>query len=121
MSHFAKVLDTKVVAVIVAEQEFIDNYVDSSPGEWIQCSYNTSGGKHYDEINGVEDDGTPLRKNYPAIDWNYDETADAFYPPKPFDSWTLSTTTYLWEPPVAYPSSGHHEWNEETTSWDAVE
>ena len=114
MAHFAKVLGTKVVAVIVAEQEFIDNYIDNTPGKWIQCSYNTRGGVH---IN----DGTPLRKNYPAIDWNYDAAADAFYPPKPFESWVLNETTYLWEAPIAYPSDGAYQWNEETTSWDAVE
>jgi len=114
MSHFAKVLNTKVVSVIVAEQEFIDNYIDSTPGQWIQCSYNTRGGVH-------TDGGTPLRKNFPAIDWNYDATADAFYPPKPFESWVLNETTYLWEAPIAYPSDGTYQWNEETTSWDAVE
>ena len=47
MSHFAKVLDGKVVQVIVAELEFFDTFVDSSPGQWIQTSYNTRGGVHY--------------------------------------------------------------------------
>ena len=48
MSHFAKVVDGKVTQVIVAEAEFFTTFVDSSPGSWIQCSYNTRGGKHYD-------------------------------------------------------------------------
>ena len=47
MAHFAKVLDGKVVNVIVAEQEFIDTMIDKTPGEWIQTSYNTHGGVHY--------------------------------------------------------------------------
>ena len=52
----------------------------------------------------------------------YDSTSDAFYLPQPHDSWTLNTTTYLWEPPVAYPSDGgDYVWNEDKTSWDAVE
>ena len=59
MAHFAKVLDGKVVQVIVAEPEFFITFVDSSPGEWIQTSYNTYGGIHK---NG----GTPLRKNFSA-------------------------------------------------------
>ena len=117
MAHYAKVLNGIVEKVLVAEQDFIDSYVDSSPGEWIQCSYNTRGGKHYDS-DGIEDDGTPLRKNYPSPTWLYDGVG--FYPPKPFDSWKLNDTTYLWEPPVAYPDSGMHKWNEETTSWDEV-
>lgn len=47
MSHFAKVLDGKVIQVIVAGPEFFDTFVDSSPGSWIHTSYNTRGGIHY--------------------------------------------------------------------------
>jgi hypothetical protein len=46
MSHFAKVVDGIVTQVIVAEPEFFQTFVDSSPGEWIQTSYNTHGGQH---------------------------------------------------------------------------
>ena len=59
MGHFAKVLDGKVIQVIVAEAEFFDTFVDSSPGQWIQTSYNTYGGQH--------PEGRPLRKNYAGI------------------------------------------------------
>ena len=111
MSHFAKVVNGKVVEVIVAEADFFDTFVDTSPGKWIQTSYNTSGGQH-------KSGGTPLRKNYAGIGWNYDKTADAFYPPKPYDSWTLNTTTYLWEPPTAYPDDGRiYKWDEENKNW----
>jgi hypothetical protein len=65
MSHFAKVCDGKVLRVIVAEKEFFDTYVDDAPGEWIQTSYNTQGGKH---LLG----GTPLRGNYAGIGYTYD-------------------------------------------------
>ena len=41
MAHYAKVLDGIVTTVIVAEAEFFDTYVDDTPGEWIQTSYNT--------------------------------------------------------------------------------
>ena len=97
MSHFAKVLDGKVLDVIVAEQDFIDSYVDTVPGEWIQTSYNTLGNKH---LLG----GTPLRKNYAVINGNYDEKGDFFYDRQPFPSWTLNKTTGLWEAPKTYPS-----------------
>ena len=46
MGHFAKVVDGKVTQVIVAEPEFFTTFVDSSPGAWIQTSYNTQSGKH---------------------------------------------------------------------------
>ena len=48
MGHFAKVVSGKVTKVIVAEASFFDNFVDSSPGSWIQTSYNTRGGVHYE-------------------------------------------------------------------------
>jgi len=46
MAHFAKVVDGTVTQVIVAEPEFFETFVDSSPGQWIQTSYNTRGGVH---------------------------------------------------------------------------
>jgi hypothetical protein len=111
MAHFAKVVDGVVTQVIVAEQEFFQTFVDSSPGEWIQTSYNTNGGQH---TLG----GTPLRKNYAGIGFTYDRTKDAFIPPKPFTSWVLDEETCLWHAPVAYPDDGLvYEWDEATTNW----
>jgi len=122
MAHFAKVVDGTVTQVIVAEPEFFETFVDSSPGQWIQTSYNTRGGVHYNPETNEPDDGTPLRYNYAGIGFHYDATADAFYAPQPFASWTLNTDTYLWEAPVAYPDDGGmYEWDEDTTNWVAVE
>ena len=120
MAHFAKVVDGTVTQVIVAEPEFFETFVDSSPGQWIQTSYNTRGGVHYDQ-DGNPDDGTALRKNYAGIGFTYDAGRDAFIPPQPYASWTLNDDTCLWEPPVAYPDDGQmYTWNEDTTSWDLV-
>jgi hypothetical protein len=114
MAHFAKVVDGKVTQVIVAEPEFFQTFVDSSPGEWIQTSYNTFGGVHK---NG----GTPLRKNYAGIGFTYDRTRDAFIPPKPFASWILNDDTCLWDAPTPMPTDGKlYEWDETTTSWKEV-
>jgi hypothetical protein len=115
MSHFAKVLDGKVIQVIVAEPEFFQNFVDTSPGTWIQTSYNTNGGIHK---NG----GIPLRKNYAGVGYIYDSIRDAFIPPKPFPSWLLNEDTCLWEAPVAMPiNDNRYTWNESTLTWDIVE
>jgi hypothetical protein len=116
MGHFAKVLDGKVVQVIVAEPEFFDTFVDSSPGTWIQTSYNTHGGKH--------PENRPLRKNFAGIGFTYDSEKDAFIPPKPFPSWVLDDETCLWGAPVAKPtdvgtkeSPKNYRWDEESLSW----
>ena len=111
MAHFAKVNNGIVEQVIVAEPEFFDTFVDSSPGQWIQTSYNTRGGVH---TLG----GTPLRKNYAGIGFTYDAARDAFIPPKPYASWTLNEDSCLWEAPVAYPDDGeNYVWDEPTTAW----
>ena len=115
MAHFAKVKDGIVTKVIVAEQEFIDNVVETEAGTWVQTSYNTHGGVH-------SLGGTPLRKNYAGIGFTYDADKDAFIPPKPFNSWSLNETTCLWEAPVAKPTDGQiYDWNERNQSWDLVE
>ena len=124
MAHFAKVVSGTVTQVIVAEPEFFETFVDTSPGEWIQTSYNTRGGVHY-QANSNEpsdDQSKALRKNYAGIGYTYDAQRDAFIPPKPFESWVLNETSCLWEAPTPYPNDGErYTWNETTTSWDQVE
>jgi hypothetical protein len=115
MAHWAKVVDGKVTQVIVAEAEFFDTFVDSSPGQWIQTSYNTHGGVH---TNG----GTPLRKNYAGIGYSYDAAKDAFIPPKPFASWLLNDETCLWDAPTPMPIDGKaYVWDEPTLAWKEIE
>jgi hypothetical protein len=90
--------------VIVADEEFFDTFVDTSPGEWFQTSYN----------------GT-FRKNYAGVGYTYDTTRDAFIPPQPYNSWTLNEDTCQWSSPVTMPiDDKRYEWNETTTSWDPI-
>lgn len=105
MSHFAKVENGVVTAVIVAEQDF----VDMQPGTWVQTSYNTRGGVH-------SEGGTPLRMNYAGIGYHYD--GKGFYAPQPFPSWTLDPATYIWQAPVPVPQDGkQYKWDEAALSW----
>jgi hypothetical protein len=120
MAHFAKVNNGIVEQVIVAEPEFFDTFVDSSPGQWIQTSYNTRGGVHYNPETGEPsaDQTKALRKNYAGLGYSYDAGRDAFIPPKPYASWTLNDDTCLWEAPVAYPTDGgRYTWDESTITW----
>ena len=106
MAHFAKVLNGKVEKVIVADEDYFNTFVDNSPGEWIQTSYNTLAGVH-------KGGGTPLRKNFAGIGDTYDKDKDAFYAPQPYTSWTLNETTCQWEPPVTKPDDDKvYSWNE---------
>ena len=101
MAHYAKVVDGIVDQIIVAEADFFDTFVDSSPGTWIETS---------DQI----------RKNYAGMGYSYDVSRDAFLSPQPFPSWTLDEGTCQWIPPIPYPDDGRkYQWDE-VTQWDVV-
>ena len=110
MAHFAELDDNNVVIrvlVVPDEQEhrgqqFLAVDLDLG-GRWIQCSYNNN-----------------IRKMYPGVGYNYDPTADVFYPAQPYPSWTLDDN-HDWQPPVPRPVTGQWEWNEQNQEWVDVE
>ena len=135
MASFAKLNSENIVTTVESvvnevikdsnniEQEsigvqFLKNLYNEPEAIWKQTSYNTHGGVH---SNG----GTPFRKNHAGIDYSYDQTRDAFIPPKPFNSWVLNETTCLWNSPIPMPeltqeqkdNNQYYTWNEETQSW----
>lgn len=114
--------------VIVAESSFFDTFVDTSPGQWIQCSYNSYGNVHYapsPPAPPFTPDGQPaLRANYPGPGDIYDPTVTingiegVFYTQQPYPSWILNTSTFLWESPVPYPNDGKfYIWDESIQNW----
>ena len=120
MAHYAKVLNGIVTKVIVAEEDFFNEFVDDSPGKWIQTSYNTRGGVHYKPNSNIpsDDQSKALRKNYAGIDWIYDEGKDAFYPPQPYSSWIIDESTGWRKAPTSIPDDGNkYEWDETSNSW----
>jgi len=109
MAHFAKINnDNEVLSVIVVDdknaatesegQAFLENNNNWPAAQWIKCSYNTVGGSH---ING----GTPFRANYPNIGDIWDSTNEIFHAPQPYNSWTLNTSTGLWDSPIPMPNT----------------
>ena len=124
MAHFAKlgseniverveVVSNDIATTEQAGMDFLNNLYKTND-VWKQTSYNTKGGIH-------RSGGTPFRKNYAGIGYIYDQTRDAFYLPKPYDSWTLNEDTCLWEAPIAYPNDNQrYKWNEANQSWDLI-
>jgi hypothetical protein len=110
MGHFAKVENGIVTQVIVAEG--VDWCEQNLGGEWVQTSFNTSGGVHAHQK-------LPIHKNYAGVGHNFDGVG--FYAPKPFDSWTLNQETYLWEAPTPYPTDGKlYQWVEADLNWQEI-
>lgn len=152
MAHYAKLgLDNVVLTVLAVdtvdcmtrggiekEEIGLEHLIKHHGHEnWKKCSYNTRQGIHYDaETN--EPSGKPgFRANYPGIGWYYSSEHDIFYPPnlEGRDSWTLNTTTGMWDPPIPKPdetleqirAANYYTWDEEayqadnTTGWVLAE
>ena len=86
MSNYAQIVNGKVVNVIVADA----NFVDKSDLDYVLLS---RGG----------------------IGWTYDEQANQFVAPQPYESWTLDENND-WQPPTPKPE-GDYYWNEATQTW----
>lgn len=119
MSHFAKLDDNNIVVFVTVgrdEDDGLEAELSARTGErYRQTSYNTRAGVH---VLG----GTPFRKNFAGIGFSYDETRDAFIPPKPYDSWILNETSCIWDAPIPYPADGNvYEWNETDLEWVRIE
>jgi hypothetical protein len=128
MANFAKLDNNNIVITVESvvnevlkdsngiEQEqlgidFLKTLYNEPNANWKKTSYNTIKGVH---LLG----GTPFRKNHAGIGYTYDETRDAFIPPKPFNSWILNESTCDWDSPIPYPTDEqNYFWNEENQSW----
>ena len=81
----------------------------------VKCSYNTHQGVHWKA-------GTRFRATYPGVGWYYSSTHDIFYEPRPKDkdgdsctSWSLNTTTGMYEAPITQPTGSvgkYYVWDE---------
>ena len=121
MAHYAFLNMQNIVTEVIVGKEETDGVINwemhyGNIREQVckRTSYNTQGGVH-------SGDGIPYRKNYAGVGYTYDETRDAFIPPKPFDSWMLNETSCTWQAPTTYPDDDQmYTWNEETTSWNLI-
>ena len=124
MAHFAQIgIDNVVLRVdVVRNEDILDEngneseemgiqYLKSVHGpltNWLQTSYNSK-----------------FRFRYAGPGMVYNNQYDVFLLPQPYQSWTLNTETFEWEPPIPEPelteeqieSGSYYEWNEETQEW----
>jgi hypothetical protein len=122
MAYFAKLGTGNIVEQVISinnsvitdnngieqEQFGVDfiNKLYNTRDVWKQTSYNNN-----------------IRKNFAGIGYQYDQTRDAFIPPKPFNSWVLNEDTCNWESPVAEPTTQlednqYYSWNESIINWE---
>jgi len=127
MAHFAKLGTGNIVErvevvsndIATTEQAGVDflNNLYKSRDVWKQTSYNNN-----------------IRKNFAGIGFTYDQTRDAFIPPKPYPSWILNENTCRWKAPVDYPETytqnltdeqgnpakDRYYWNENKVNWELI-
>jgi len=146
MAHFAKIGDTsKVLTVLTLDnkdmlnaagvedesvgQDYLQSHNNWPREKWIQTSYNTRHGKHYDNKTGELsiDQSKALRGNYAGLGYEWDESNQIFWPEKPYASWVKNTTDARWHSPIGdapeltdeeKAAISHYEWNEVNQSWD---
>ena len=121
MAYFAKLGTGNTVEKVISinnavitdangvEQEQIGvdfiNKLYNTRDVWKQTSYNRT-----------------FRKNFAGIGYQYDQTRNAFIPPKYYNSWILNEDTCNWEAPVAMPEDNNrYAWNESILNWNIVE
>ena len=155
MAHFAKIGDSsKVLTVLTLNnsdmingdgvedetvgQQYLERHNNWPSQMWIQTSYNTRGGKHYDNKTGElsSDQSKALRGNYAGIGYTWDEDNNLFYPKKPHASWVLNTSEARWQSPIgdapalsseqqsqleAGTHGWNYAWNEGDQSWDLTD
>ena len=109
MAHYAFLDDSNIVTEVIVGIDETELIEGKSPEDWyaefrgqkcIRTSYNAN-----------------IRYNYAGIGFTYDEEADAFIPPKPFESWVLNDK-FSWVAPIDYPQDEkRYYWDEETGNW----
>jgi hypothetical protein len=116
MAHFAKLgIGNIVEQVIVVSNDIATT--EQTGSDFINKLYNTR------DIWKQTSYNNNFRKNFAGIGYQYDQTRDAFIPPKPFNSWLLNETTCQWESPVAIPTTvlednQYYSWNESIVNWE---
>ena len=109
MAHYAFLDENNIVTEVIVGIDETELIEGKSPEDWygefrgqkcVRTSYNAN-----------------IRYNYAGIGYTYDKEADAFIPPKPFDSWVLNDK-FSWISPIDYPQDEkRYYWDEEAGNW----
>ena len=128
MAHFAEIDENNIVTrvIVVGDEDIKDSDGNESEAvgiafckallgddtNWVQTSYNNN-----------------IRFRYAGKSSFYDSTNNVFCDQQPYPSWTLNTSTWVWEAPVALPDDDGfddenpptqyvtYDWEEASTSW----
>jgi hypothetical protein len=107
MAHYAFLDENNIVTEVIVGKDETELLDGLTPEEWYgnfrnQRCLRTS---YYGNI----------RKQFAGIGFTYDEVADEFVAPQPYESWSLDANND-WQPPTPKPE-GTYFWDESTLVW----
>ena len=113
MAHYAFLDENNIVTLVITGRN--EDEVVQGISDWEA---------YYGQLHGQRCIRTSynnnIRKQYAGAGYRYDDDADVFVAPQPFPSWILDSN-HDWQPPVPYPSTGNHLWDEEGQEWKELE
>jgi hypothetical protein len=107
MAHYAFLDENNIVTEVIVGKDETELLDGLTPEEWygnfrnqrcLRTSYNGN-----------------IRKQFAGIGFTYDEVADEFVAPQPYESWSLDANND-WQPPTPKPE-GTYFWDESTLVW----
>ena len=104
MSKYAKIVNDKVVELMMADSEFMKTFTDISAGLWVEVADNQNA----------------------CIGGFYDVAKNLFSPRPMFESWTWNKETNEFEPPTPMPTDkledqNFYQWDEQNQKWNLIE
>ena len=122
MAHYAKIDDNNNVLTVLAldneneldeninvsesvGQNYLETHNDWPANKWIKTSFNTLGGKYYNQEEGTlhADQTKVFRGNYALIGGIWDPVNQIFLNQKPYNSWIVNVSEARWKSPIGDP------------------
>ena len=111
MAHYAFLDENNIVTEVIVGRN--ENEVVNGISDW-EAYY----GSLRNQICKRTSYNNNIRKQYAGIGFTYNETADVFIAPKPYESWLLDSN-HDWQAPTPKPE-GTYIWDESTLAWIEV-
>jgi len=109
MAHYAFLDENNIVTEVIVGVDETELIEGLSPEEWY--------GNFRGQVCKRTSYNHNIRKQYASIGCTYNQTADVFIAPKPFDSWSLDSN-YDWQAPIERPADGKkYLWDEANQVW----
>ena len=123
MAYFAEInSENLVLTVVVADDIDIENNGGHSSEEAANvfkrtCSLSINGVKWIETFK----EGT--RGQYAGIGYSWNEEHQIFCEPKIYESWSLNTTTGMYEAPITKPTNSNLKvsWDEDNLRWQSFD